>query len=237
MQMTVRKASIGVFLLNILAIVVALIVSVQGGRDPFGERGYITFFSTFQLLAIAWLSGKTLQTKKKLKPPPKKSVRLFWTVISVGFIFLAADEFFSIHELTDIFIHDLFRLQETPVTDQIDDAIVALYGIVGAVVVWTHRDEIKGNQRAIAFLKWSFFLLAIMVILDFVSNDEGFLERFFDPPRADLIQGYLYQLEDSLKILAEACLVSAFYAIWVATKSLQNRLGSVYEDSSLGKLG
>ena len=44
MKTTIRRASIWVFSLNMLAIVLALIISYQGGRDPFGERGYITFF-------------------------------------------------------------------------------------------------------------------------------------------------------------------------------------------------
>ena len=58
-----------------------------------------------------------------------------------------------------------------------------------------------------------------MIVLDFVSNDEVFLGLFFEFQTANLIQEYLYQLEDSLKILAEAFWIMAFYVILVVTKS------------------
>ena len=228
MKTTIRRASIWVFSLNMLAIVLALIISYQGGRDPFGERGYITFFSTFQLLAIAWLADKILHAKKALKPAPKRSIRLFWRAISVGFIFLAADEFLSIHETADVFIHSLLKLQETPVTDRIDDAIIGLYAIFGIIVSLIHRSEIKGHQQAMTFFKWGFILLIGMIVLDFVSNDEVFLGLFFEFQTANLIQEYLYQLEDSLKILAEAFWIMAFYVILVVTKS-KKRLESVQD--------
>lgn len=224
MNMTIRKTSVLVFSLNILAIVVALIISYQGGRDPFGERGYITFLSTFQLLAIAWISDKILQTKKELRPISKRSAQLFWRIISIGFIFLAADEFLAIHEATDVFIHSVLDLQETPVTDRIDDVIVGLYGIFGGYIVWRFRDEIKGHKRAIACFKWGFILLFGMVVLDILSNDESILARFFTLSMADTIQMYLSQLEDSIKIIAEGFFIMAFYMILKAVEADSKRL-------------
>ncbi|MEM6838235.1 MAG: hypothetical protein AAF609_15430 [Cyanobacteria bacterium P01_C01_bin.120] len=222
--MTVRRASIWVFSLNFLAIILALIVHYLGGRDPFGERGFISFLSVAQLLAIAWLAHKIFQLKACSKLPFKKSAKLFWRTVTWGFVFLAADEFLSIHEVTDLLIHDIFSLQETPVTDRIDDVIVGLYGIFGAAMVWLNRHEITVHQRAVSFLRRGFLLLIIMVAIDAFSNDQGFLERFLLPSTADIAQHSLYQLEDSLKILIEAFFIMAFYAIFTANEQIQKRL-------------
>ncbi len=227
--MTIRRASIWVFSLNILAIVVAFIIHHQGGRDPFGERGYITFLSVLQLLAVAWLAYKILRVKTRSKTPLPKSIKLFWWLIIGGFIFLAADEFLAIHEILDLLIHDVFNLQETPVTDRIDDVIVGLYGMFGAGMVWVYRRELTLDKRALTFLKRGFWLLVVMVVIDFVSNDQGFLERFFLPETADLIQAYLYQIEDSFKVLSEAFFILAFYAILKVVEADQKELEHLQE--------
>ncbi|MEM1278734.1 MAG: hypothetical protein AAGG53_01660 [Cyanobacteria bacterium P01_H01_bin.152] len=222
--MTIRRASIWVFSLNILAIVVAFIIHHQGGRNPFGERGYITFLSVLQLLGIAWLAYKILQVKIRTTTLLPKSIKLFWWLIIGGFVFLAADEFLAIHEILDLLIHDVFNLQETPVTDRIDDAIVGLYGMFGAGMVWVYRRELISDKRALAFLKRGFWLLIVMIVIDVVSNDQGFLERFFLPETAELIQAYLYQIEDSFKVLSEAFFVLAFYTVLKVVEVEQKKL-------------
>lgn len=222
--MSIRRATIWVFSLNLAAIILALIVHFQGGRDPFGERGFISFLSVFQLLAIAYLAHKILRLKTRISPSLKKATKLFWQIVCWGFVFLAADEFFSIHEVTDLLIHDIFNLHETPVTDRIDDVIVALYGLFGVGLLWLNRGEITVHKRALAFLKQGFLLMIVMVAIDAFSNDQGLLERFFIPSTADVIQHSLYQLEDSIKILIEAFFMLAFYVIFTAAQQAQKKL-------------
>ena len=56
-----RWVTASVLFVNALAVLVALIIYQLGGRDPFAERGYLTFWSTLQLLAIALISDKIRQ--------------------------------------------------------------------------------------------------------------------------------------------------------------------------------
>ena len=209
---------------NALAVVLALVIYHHGGRDHFGERGFITFLSTFQLLAIAWLSDKTAQIRKASPGAENHQSALLWRIIAWGFIFLAADEFLAIHEVTDLFIHDVFNLQETSLTDSIDDFIVLLYGIFGAWILWVNRLELKPHKQAIAFLKRAFVLLFLMIGLDFFANGQKLLELFLDPATANTVQFHLYHLEDSLKVFIEALLIAAFYSIFRTVKSQQKRL-------------
>ena len=209
---------------NALAVVLALVIYHHGGRDHFGERGFITFLSTFQLLAIAWLSDKTAQIRKASPGAENHQSALLWRIIAWGFIFLAADEFLAIHEVTDLFIHDVFNLQETSLTDSIDDFIVLLYGIFGAWILWVNRLELKPHKQAIALLKRAFVLLFLMIGLDFFANGQKLLELFLDPATANTVQFHLYHLEDSLKVFIEALLIAAFYSIFRTVKSQQKRL-------------
>ena len=225
--MRLSRASIWVFSLNFAAIAAAIVIYYQGGRDPFGERGFITFLSSAQLLAIAGLNYQIFRVKKAASQSAKPSAHRLWQLLALGFVFLAADEFLAIHEVTDLFIHDVFNLQETVMTDRIDDAIVGLYAIVGLVMVWTHRREFFVSAPAIAFLKTGFGLLGVMVVIDVVTNDELFFYRLFQPATAEIVDTALYNLEDSLKILTEACLILAFYSILMVTNAHTKRLAGV----------
>ncbi|MGD1943965.1 MAG: hypothetical protein ACFB0G_21935 [Leptolyngbyaceae cyanobacterium] len=202
----------------------ALVIYHHGGRDHFGERGFITFLSTFQLLAIAWLSDKTAQIRRTTSKPAENQSALLWRIIAWGFIFLAADEFLALHEVTDHFIHDIFNIQETSLTDSIDDFIVLLYGIFGAWILWINRLELKPHKQAIAFFKRAFVLLFLMIGLDFFANGQKLLELFLDPATANTVQFHLYHLEDSLKVFIEALLIVAFYSIFRTVEDQQKKL-------------
>ena len=216
--MTIKLASFWILCFNTIAVVVALIIYQYGGRDHFGERGFITFLSTFQLLAIAWISGRIAKAKRDSSDSSKSQKTFVWRVISWGFVFLAADEFLSLHEVTDLFIHDIFNLQETGLTDRLDDLIIAGYGIFGVWLLWVYRNEFKHSKTAITLFKKGFFLLFMMIILDLASNEQDLLELFFDPKTSNTIQIHLDHLEDSFKVFAEAFFILAFYSIMKITQ-------------------
>ena len=222
--MSVKSLFSWVLFGNALAVILALVIYHHGGRDHFGERGFITFLSTFQLLAIAWLSDKTAQIRRASPRTESNQSALLWRIIAWGFIFLAADEFLALHEVTDHFIHDIFNIQETSLTDSIDDFIVLLYGIFGAWILWINRLELKPHKQAIALLKRAFVLLFLMIGLDFFANGQKLLELFLDPATANTVQFHLYHLEDSLKVFIEALLIVAFYSIFRTVESQQKRL-------------
>jgi hypothetical protein len=189
-----------------------------GGRDHFGERGFVTFLSTFQLLFTAWLANKILQAKRSLLSSGEKPQLFVWRVITFGFIFLAADEFLSLHEVTDLLIHDLLDMPVTNVSDRLDDVIVFLYGVLSVGLLWRYRREFKDHKAAIALLQKGFILLFVMVAVDSLANEQDLLEIAFTPETSNTIQFYLNQLEDSLKVFAEAFFILAFYAIWQNTQ-------------------
>ncbi|MBE7381147.1 MAG: hypothetical protein F6J95_007030 [Leptolyngbya sp. SIO1E4] len=225
--MTLRLASFLILFWNSLAVSTALVIyHVYDGKDHFGESGFITLLSTFQLLAIAWLSDKIFQARTaQRKGSLWRNKSIVWQIISLGFVFLAADEFLSIHEVTDLFIHDIFNLQETGLTDRIDDLIVALYGVVGIGVLVAYRDELKPYKKVFPLFTYGFLLLFIMVGLDTLTNEKDLLKALLNSNQIDTIYTWLIHLEDSLKIFAEAYFMMAFYAILKQTKHIQAKSG------------
>ncbi|NEQ47997.1 MAG: hypothetical protein F6K00_32485 [Leptolyngbya sp. SIOISBB] len=209
--MSPKRATFYVLLVNAIAITLAIVIAHHGGRDHFGERGFITFFSTFQLLAIAWIADKIRQVKTR--QPSLGAHTGLWLMLSYSFIFLAADEFLAIHEVTDLLIHDLLNLQETPLTDRIDDLIVSLYAIFGSWILWRYRREFRADPRTIPFLLRAIVLMAIMVGVEAIAGSEHVWSTWLMPDAAEMLELRLYQLEESLKILIEACVLLAFYPL------------------------
>ncbi len=147
-----------VLLLNSLAVVVALMIYSDTGINNFKEDGFITQLSVFQLLMISWLSFKVFKARSVTRKGSFwRDSSVVWWVISLGFLYLAADEHFKFHERIDRQIHNVFNLQETGFTDRIDDLLVGLYGLVGIGVLIIYRNEWKIYKEARLFLICGFF--------------------------------------------------------------------------------
>lgn len=66
----------------------------------------------------------------------------------------------------DRFIHRIFAIQQTGLTDRIDDAIIALYGFFGLGVLWLFRRELMHFRPILKPLGFGFVLLAGSVLFD-----------------------------------------------------------------------
>jgi hypothetical protein len=135
---------------------------------------------------------------------------------------LAADEIFKIHENIDFLIHRVFGIQETGLTDRIDDFLVGLYGLLGIGVLFAYRNQLKTYREAFPFFIFGFVLLFSMVAFDVVTNRNDILPLIFDHHLAATLYTYLSLAEDSLKIFAESFFILGFYVILQTTKSREN---------------
>ncbi|MDY6901825.1 MAG: hypothetical protein SWZ49_27670 [Cyanobacteriota bacterium] len=179
----------------------------------FGETGIISWLSCIQLLVLSGLSWRISWVRKQVETKVKKSPKTLWQLIALGFFYLAVDEILQIHEATDWLIHWLFKMEETRLTDSIDDAIVALYGIIGVYLLYKFWDEFKHYFQAFRLFIFAFILKLVMVIFDFYTNDEMILSnRFSDPEEQKVMLDWLTTIEDSFKILAEGVFIAAFCA-------------------------
>ena len=219
--MAVRYFFCWVLFLNSLAVSVALMLYHYTGENHFEEGRFITLFSTFQLLTISGLSYRILQIRKvERRQSLWRAPSTVWGIISLGFLFLAADDFFKIHENIDRLIHTLFNLQETGLTDRIDDGLIGLYALVGIGVLIIYRNELKTYRKALPFFSSGFILLFITIALDLLTNRNDIFPLFFGPTQAAALYVWLSHAENSLQVFAEAFFIGAFYTIWQTAKTM-----------------
>ncbi|MFW2440136.1 MAG: hypothetical protein ACN4GR_12265 [Arenicellales bacterium] len=212
--MTIKLVIILVLLWNLLTVCAAVMINIYNGANHFREGGFITILSVIQLLAISFLSFKIFlardvtRVRSLLKKPS-----ILWAIIGLGFLFLAADEYFLIHENIDRLTHHVFNLQETGLTDRIDDILVGLYGLAGIGVLIAYREELKMYRETFKFFIIGFVLLFTMVALDILTNREDILSLIIDHHQVALVHHFLSRTEESLKVFSEAFFVIAFYGI------------------------
>ncbi len=120
--------------------VVILAAAALTGTPPdqyFKEGKAITWLSFVQLLATAALSWHIYTLRKNApESKPQRHLHRLWLIIAAGFVFLAVDEIAGIHEGIDHLIHAFMNMEETGLTDRIDDVIVMAYGLVGIGVLY-----------------------------------------------------------------------------------------------------
>jgi hypothetical protein len=119
--------------------------------------------------------------------------RRFWIAAAVGFLFLAYDELGVVHEGVDKWLHRRFGWPDDhPVTDRIDTAIVALYGVVALAWAYRHRGALLRLRWATRLTALAFAGFVVMETLDALANWTA--------------------VEESLKLVTEALIVTALVA-------------------------
>lgn len=144
----------------------------------FGEGRPGTYYSGLQLVASAVVAA--VLARRAGRHP----VRRFWWVVASAFLYLSLDEVFGLHEELDRGVHKLLGWHDRRhwLTDHLDDAFVALYGLIA--LAWADR-----HFERLVRLRWTALMLGVafvcfvgMTVLDFA--------------------GLTAWLEDSLKLLA-----------------------------------
>ena len=201
-----------VLLGNTLAVVLGILLH-QAGGEPFKEGGFITVISVLQLLATAALCHAIFRARRSAALVDYRPV-MVWPVLTAGFLFLAADEIFQIHERTDRLIHIVSGMTETAVTDRIDDIFVGLYGLVGAGVLFAYRREILFVRTAVPMFVAGFVLLFFSVVMDVLTNRNDIFPLLFDDEMSSLLFEWISIAEESLKLFSEAFFMLAFFMTW-----------------------
>ena len=204
-----------------LAIARAVILDISPATyfGEIGRDGYITYISFLQL-SIAAIFAFRIFRVAKLSPKLNQS-GFFWLVVGIGLFFLALDDVVGIHEQLDYWLHDLFDLEETEITDMADDLIVGGYLAIGLIFVVSQWQAIKIFNQAFIFFRLGFVLASVMVLLDIVTSNMFFVSTITDNFTLQLaIKRWLSAIEDSTKIFAEGILIVGTYKCWqIARKS------------------
>jgi hypothetical protein len=155
----------------------------------FKEHEAGTFYSGLLLL------GTSVVACGAARRAGMASSRRFWAVAAVGFMLLALDDVLRIHEETELLFHRLVGWDPRHwLTKHLDDAIVALYGIVAITWAYHHRAALRHLPWTIVCLAAGCALFVGMIVLD--------------------ILGTWPTVEESLKLLAEAAILTGVFAAY-----------------------
>jgi len=117
-----------VLILDIAVIAIATAWTLQHPESPrtaFEEWGIVTAISFLQLVLISAGTFRIYRTRKdQLRGRSNTHQYVIWFIIAVGFFYLALDEGLEFHEQMDREIHNILGIEESGLTDRIDDMIV-----------------------------------------------------------------------------------------------------------------
>jgi hypothetical protein len=151
------------FLLYLAAVnivVFTLSVAIPDDPHPFlDEWGPVSILSGFQLLTCGFLALEIHKSRPAW----------IWKLMGWGFFFLCADEMLQLHESMDRWTHWLFGIQQTRITNHLDDVIVGLYGLAGVVALFAGRAEIVFFRRQWWLFALGFIGFAVMVAFDMMG--------------------------------------------------------------------
>jgi hypothetical protein len=177
-------------LLAVTCVALAIFASlglINHGRAAhyFGEGRVGNYFSALQLFACFAAAARVVS---KVGQHPSR--RLWW-IITVTMLLLSLDEAFGLHEDLDVGIHKLMGWPDRRhwLTDHLDDAFVALYGVIALIWVERHLEELVRLRWTALMLGVAFACFIGMSVLDFT--------------------GWTAWLEESLELTAESLILSA----------------------------
>ena len=193
-----------VLLLAIVSGIYKLNISTE-----FEEYGLITTYSTILLLVISLVNAAIYIQQRK----QQAQGNIIWLLIAMGFLFLALDEKFMIHENIDFFIHDALNLKETKFTDRIDDIIILLYGLIGLSFMIKNRHQFIRNKTGLGIIICGGAMMVASGVLDIITNEGHFASYITDnPKKIEALIHIGFIAEEVAKIFSETIFIAGFLA-------------------------
>jgi hypothetical protein len=199
----------------LLMVVAALHGQIQAGRLGLHTDGmYVSCTSALEFLAAAACAFRVF-TARRAGARFRDCLRapyLVWALIGIGFVYLPIDQVCSLHQKMDEGIHHILALRETPLSDRIDDAILALYMLTGLTVVIAYRRELmRFDIRRPMFI--GFACALVSVVFDAVSDRPDVAIWIIGRPgdAAFLLNGIFEVVEAFTQIAAVSWFLVAMY--------------------------
>ena len=204
-----------VLLVDLAVILLALFIGETPKYYFVKEHSFVNYLSVLQLLVISFISFELYRCRRRESlPGPLPVGHTIWLLMAIGLLYLALDELFMFHENLDVFIHEQSSMEETGLSDKLDDIIVATYGLIGLIVLYRGRSEILRFKFALPYLGSAFGLLFFSLIFDVLTNGEELKEFLGGGQFACVIIDCFFVIEEVLELFAQVFLIAGFYGFW-----------------------
>ena len=196
-----------------LVLIVFISIFPENSKKYLKEFQLFTWLSLIKLLILSYINWKIYSSRKI----PQQSFSLshdysIWFIIACGFFFLAFDDLLLIHENTDKLIHKVFSIQETNLTDRIDDTIILIYAILGILVLYSYRNELMKFGKSLPYFVIGYCFLFSKIVIDFITNKNDVVPKIISDEAILYKVNYVLAItEGGSKLLAETFFIFAFY--------------------------
>lgn len=215
--MNIKTFTLRILLVNLIVSIIAFILG-----KGFPKDALITVFSFFQLLFISFISWKIYKARNNgSNHITFNASYLIWAIIALGFFYLAIDEVVELHEELDKFIHKIFHINQTGITDRIDDLIIGIYALIGVGIMIYYKNELIKYREIFPLLFTGMVFVVLSIVFDALTNRKDILQIIFEGKMfvEDLHQ-QLKIVEDSIEIFAEGIILCSFYWCLQISKTL-----------------
>ena len=211
----IKQVLYKILFIDSLLVTFAISSAIALGESPdlhFREEGFLTYVSCLQLLIAAVISGKIFNFIRDDPNHRLSGNKIVWLVISLGFLFLALDDAFEIHEEIDFLLHEVFNIEQTNISDLLDDLIVGAYILIFLIYIASQWKTIQLFKSSFAFFLAGCILTAMMVILDLASHNNYIASLMTDDAeRILVVKQWFGAWEDAAKIYAEGMFIVGVY--------------------------
>lgn len=218
------KACVRLLFLNTSIMFIAIVFGIWSQYEEpgryFREGRIMTWISTLQLFVMSYFTNYVWRLTRSQGKFSWRDQAAVWKIMSVVFFIAALDEILRIHEAIDRYSHKLLGILPTEFSDHLDDAIVALYGVVGLSALVYYWRQIPLYWRSIGYMSAAFVTAVISIILDFLSGSRTLVAKFVhDGPDLEFYVTWLAVFEEVFKIYAEVFFIAGFiYCYKIAEK-------------------
>ncbi|MEL6927430.1 MAG: hypothetical protein AAFO95_02200 [Cyanobacteria bacterium J06600_6] len=231
------KQLLWIFLfLDALAVTIAIAKAMLAGKSSFhyfGENTFITYFSCFQLVVVAVFAWMIFRMQKQSEDPQLLKNALFWLIVAFGAFFLSLDDALSFHEQIDQWLHRVFEVKETEITDLADDILVGIYMLIALICVASQWKVLQVFRSSFRYFKIGFVIGAVMVGFDILSNNTLFVSMVTsDGGLQGKMITWMGIIEETAKLVAEGFFVAGTYQCWRKAKTLNNQLPTANSEQS-----
>ena len=151
------------------------------------------------------------------QPLARKNI---WFWCGFAFAYLSLDDLLEIHEKIDIKLHHwmdaLFGIKENAATDKLDDLIVAVVLAAGIWFLLRNKKMIAAYPAMLAFYVFACGLVALMVVVDFLTNGGFLLKLLIGKNLYSDLKDFLMVVEESLKIFACSFILLGSVSPWLS---------------------
>ena len=216
-----------VLFVETLAVVIAIAKAALAEKPIFhyfDENTFITYFSCFQLLVVAVFAWKIFRLQKQSEDSQVLKNALFWLIVAMGAFFLSLDDALSFHEQIDKWVHKVLNIEETDITDLMDDILVGIYMLIALACVASQWRILQRFRSSFGYFKIGFIIGALMVVLDILSNNTMFVSMITADGK---IQGQLISwmgiMEETAKLAAEGFFLTGVYQCWHKARAVDSQ--------------